>query len=193
MTLFQQFLAQAAAFTRKHVREESTLWRWATVTAVDPALIRYDGTPSPAIIPPTVLGPPVTVGDRVRTATIRGQTVIIGRAGSGDTGWVSIPPASGYSSPDPVMVVREGRLAVLRGSLQRTGGSFHDALGDRVFTVPAGFRPASYVRAAISSYSSVGAANYYLAVTEEGVASIGRMGDGTGADVYLTGVSWPIF
>lgn len=86
MTLFQQFLAQAAAYTRKHVREESTLWRWATVTSVDPVLIRYDGTPGPAIIPPTVLGPPVGVGDRVRTATVRGHTDIWGTATDPDPG-----------------------------------------------------------------------------------------------------------
>ena len=76
MTVFDRYLEQAKDFARKLVRAETGTRRWATVTAVDPVRITYDGTTVQGIIPPVVLGVPVNVGDRVRAHTIHDKTYI---------------------------------------------------------------------------------------------------------------------
>lgn len=76
MTVFDRYLEQAKDFARKLVRTETGTRRWATVTAVDPVRITYDGTTVQGIISPVVLGVPVNIGDRVRAHTIHDKTYI---------------------------------------------------------------------------------------------------------------------
>lgn len=116
MSLLNTVLERANAFTRSFVRENGTLWRWATVTSVNPVKIRYDGASDPALITPTVLGVPVGVGDRVRTATVRGQT-IIWKTGSGGTPYATAAGAvevtgDGTNSASAVVPFPAGRFSV---------------------------------------------------------------------------------
>lgn len=144
MSMLEQWLAQAAAFTRKHVADNASLWRWATVETVDPVTIRYDGTPAPALIPPTLLAAPVAVGDRVRTITVRGQTVAIPVAPF-DTGWepVSLNPGFAHQGNDPLEVRHQGNRVDMRWGISNAGLS--TATNAIIGTLPSGTWPTQSV------------------------------------------------
>lgn len=80
VNLVDTILGRANAFTRQFVRENRSLFRWATVVSVSPLRIRYDGSPSPSPIAPALLAHvQPQVGDRVRVETTRGSSTVIGK------------------------------------------------------------------------------------------------------------------
>lgn len=109
-----------------------------------------------------------------------------------DTGWIPISPVSGYTG-NGLAVRRIGDVVSLRGRLTKTSGGFEDTLGSTLFTIPAGMRSPVYFRCPVATYNGTAAGTFYLAIVEgTGTASAGRMGSGSGADLYFGGVTWMV-
>lgn len=62
---------------------------WATVTAVSPLAIRIDTEVDPLVVPPESLVGGLQIGDRVWVQLYGRQAIVLGRAGGGDTGYVT--------------------------------------------------------------------------------------------------------
>lgn len=89
--------------------------RWATVAAVDPIKIQYDGATVPSTITPSTLVA-VRVGDRVQVGWHKGQATILGRAGGGgqpfamDADWVTTAAPSGGGIGSTPVLFTPGRF-----------------------------------------------------------------------------------
>lgn len=184
MSLLNTVLERANAFTRSFVRENGTLWRWATVTSVDPVKIRYDGASDPALITPVVLGGAVSVGDRVRTTTVRGQTCILPTARTIQSDDIFDSLESGVSVHGASIALVEGRKALMTLSLigvTRPSGNQRTEIGvlrEELWPVWAtGF----------DAYYSDGSAQF--AVTGTGAVSI-RWASSSSSNQLYASASW---
>lgn len=75
--LVKEVLGQVRVIARDVLRREGTVLRTATVTAVSPLLIRYDGETEASVVSPRSVAP-VGVGDRVVVAKAKGQATVLG-------------------------------------------------------------------------------------------------------------------
>lgn len=141
MTVFDRYLEQAKDFTRKLVRAETGTRRWATVTAVDPVRITYDGTTTQGIISPVVLGVPVNVGDRVRAHTIHDKTYITRANPTPEQTNGHIQGGSEQSIPNAssTTITFPGATPDLQGGMTWAGGAF-TVPSEGIYSMTANYR-----------------------------------------------------
>src|SRR5699024_5661478 len=101
----------------------------------------------PALITPTVLGGAVSVGDRVRTATVRGQTVIWKT--SSDSGWVDLTQyVRGGITVHVARGRRQGDFRIIKADLDHDGNGFRPDGTDVIEGLPSMWRPADNMHGA---------------------------------------------
>ena len=77
--------------------DSGDVWRWATVTNLNPLRIRLDGDSQPLLSTPDTVTP-VQAGDRVRVHVYHRRATIMGIAGGGGAGLAAYPVGSYYWS-----------------------------------------------------------------------------------------------
>lgn len=180
--VFNRYLEQAMDFARRLVRTETGTRRWATVTAVDPVRITYDGPAPQGIISPVVLGTPVTLGDRVRAHTIHDRTYIT-RANPTPVS-VSVDVDSAYTLTG-WRVRSDGQgMATVWGQFNKKTGSV--AQGDMLGALSV------HVSPLVTGFAQ-GAASVVTKVTVNGtVLSVSGAPTGSTSYVRVDGLSLPI-
>ena len=115
---------------------------WGTVTGVSPLAVTLDESSSGAMaVTPVSLVDGLAAGDRVWVEHSIRRAVIVGRTGGqGDTGWLSLPMAAGWTYYSAVQYRRIGNRVHVRGTIRDdsaviTAGTYTSA------TMPAGYRP----------------------------------------------------
>ena len=104
----------------------------------------------------------------------------------GDTGWVTINPAAGYTAVVPIQVRRRNGEVEVQGTLTRNSGIIPTGTYETMFTLPAGYRPANYSRRPLASYASATGATLVMVLPVSGQVQVGASGGET-TDVYLAG------
>ena len=102
-------------------RDGRTVVRWATVVSLAPLRVRYDGESAPSNATPSLVGS-VREGDRVLVVKQGVSPVIIGGSGGGDTGWLDLPYAEGFTATTVGQLAyrREGSRVWIRGGAYGT-------------------------------------------------------------------------
>lgn len=113
-----------------------------------------------------------------------------------DTGWITLPLASGYTSAGATTAGfrRVGDQVSFRGILTRTAGSFTTTALETVATLPtrtATVFPQNSSRVFVAGYiGSTASAVIMVLVGGSGLLQCGGMGGSTGSNVYLDCVSY---
>lgn len=103
-----------------------------------------------------------------------------------DTGWITLSLPSGMSSTNAAYRKLNG-IVYFRGQISFSAGAFPNGYTD-VTTLPVGFRPVAYLRAAIGMFNGYSA---NLVVNTTGALQVGASSDRSADTVYLGGVSYP--
>lgn len=172
--LVGQLLGDMRTVAEDVLRREGVRLRTATVTAVDPLAIRYDGETTASVVSPrsTVLA---VTGDRVVVAKSRGQATVLGVLAQRSE-WDPIALPAEYTGPGhgfPLSIQRDGSRRYLRGRIARVDGANIPAGSTTLLTLEPRDRPrqatGGFVQ--VSGFASPGFGRFE--VTGDGVVSVG--------------------
>lgn len=157
MSMIGEILSSTYEIVRKEIARIVPTNRWATVTSVSPLRIKFDDQSQPLAATPGRLVSGLMVGDRVDVRHRNpGQPLITGVAGGGDTGWVDMPLAAGFTGSIRYRRVGDHMLI----SVQATGSY---PVGATVLTrdlLPDALRPIGNVRGTGALNGNAAAATY---------------------------------
>lgn len=107
-----------------------------------------------------------------------------------DSGWITLTPATGFTSGNSLGIRRIGKRVSLRGTIVRTAGVFPTTAAT-VFNLPDnGWRPTAAGRYAIPGFASA-TANGLIVNTSSSSLAVQVAGVGASTDTgYFDGVSW---